>query len=196
VEKIDLQKAVVVSRNSVLVAGFRALIAAPRGIVAVECADAASLPAVLVRERPVLVDCAALPDPAWLREWKLRVPHPCIILWLDRIIAEFAREALQCGVRGILRKEADQASYRECLEKVAAGGDPAGTRSRRCGAYGANRPAFAARTPAHRALDAGGCGTRKLPGGCTLPRALRRPICLAYPKKPGRATVWSWRSTR
>jgi two-component system response regulator DesR len=115
--------AVVVSRHSVLVAGFRALIAEPRGIVVVECPDFANLPAALMVERPglVLVDGAALPDPGWLREWKLRVPHPCIILWVDRIAPELAREALQCGVRGILRKDSDAASYAECMEKVAAG---------------------------------------------------------------------------
>jgi len=118
-----MEKAVAVSRHSVLVAGFRALIAEPRGIAVVECPDLAGLPAALAEERPglVLVDCAALPGPGWLREWKLRVPHPCIVLWVDRIAPELAREALQCGVRGILRKDSDAASYAECLEKVAAG---------------------------------------------------------------------------
>jgi DNA-binding NarL/FixJ family response regulator len=120
---LSVEKAVVVSRHAVLVAGFRALIAEPRGIAAVECPDLANLPAALAEERPglVLIDSGLLPDPGWLREWKLRVPHPCIVLWVDRIAPGFAREALQCGVRGILRKDSDAASYAECLEKVAAG---------------------------------------------------------------------------
>lgn len=119
----SLEKAVVLSSYAVLVAGFRALVAEPRGIAVVECTDAGRLPAVLAAERPelMLIDPAALPDRGWLREWKLRVPHPCIVLWVDRIAPEFAREALQCGVRGILRQDSDAASYAECLEKVAAG---------------------------------------------------------------------------
>jgi two-component system response regulator DesR len=119
----SVEKAVVASRHALLAAGFRTLIAEPRGIAVAECPDLADLPAALVAERPglLLVDSALLPDPGWLREWKLRVPHPCIILWVDRIAPEFAREALQCGVRGILRKESSAASYAECLEKVAAG---------------------------------------------------------------------------
>jgi DNA-binding NarL/FixJ family response regulator len=104
-------------------AGFRTLIAEPRGIEVVECAELASLPAALMAERPglVLADCAAMPDTGWLRAWRLRVPHPRIILWADRISPEFAREAVRCGVRGILRKDSDAASYAECMEKVAAG---------------------------------------------------------------------------
>jgi len=122
-DKASVDKALVVSRHTLLVAGFRALIAEPRGIAVVDCPDLANLPAALAEERPglVLVDSASLPDPGWLREWKLRVPHPCIVLWVDRIAPEFAREALQCGVRGILRKELDAGSYVECLEKVTAG---------------------------------------------------------------------------
>lgn len=118
-----MEKALVVSRHTLLVAGFRTLIAEPRGVATVECLDLASLPTVLAEERPgfMLVDSALLPDPGWLREWKLRVPHPCIVLWVDRIAPEFAREALQCGVRGILRKDSDAASYAQCLEQVAAG---------------------------------------------------------------------------
>lgn len=122
-DKAAVEKAVVVSRHAVLVAGFRALIAEPRGIAVVEYADLASLPAGVGAERPglVLVDSALLPDPGWLREWKVRVPHRCIVLWVDRIAPELAREALQCGVRGFLRKDSDAASYGECLDKVAAG---------------------------------------------------------------------------
>jgi two-component system nitrate/nitrite response regulator NarL len=117
------EKAVVVSRHTLLVAGFRALVAEPRGVAVVECPDLASLHVVLAAERPglLLVDSALPPDSGWLREWKLRVPHPCIVLWVDRITPEFAREALQCGVRGILRKDSGAASYAECLEKVTAG---------------------------------------------------------------------------
>ena len=122
-DKATVEKALVVSRHAVLVAGFRSLIAERRGIELVECTDLANFPAALAEERRgvVLVDSTLLPDPGWLREWKLRVPHPCIVLWVDRIAPEFAREALQCGVRGILRKESTAANYAECLEKVAAG---------------------------------------------------------------------------
>jgi DNA-binding NarL/FixJ family response regulator len=119
----SVAKAVVVSRHSVLVAGFRAMIAEPRGMAVVECPDLASLSEALAWQRPelVLVDSALLTDPGWLGEWKLRVPHPCMILWVDRIAPEFAREALQSGVRGILRKDSAAADYAECLEQVGAG---------------------------------------------------------------------------
>ncbi|HVW09948.1 MAG TPA: response regulator transcription factor [Bryobacteraceae bacterium] len=118
-----VEKAVVVSRHAVLVAGFRGLIAEPRGIPVAECADLGSLAAAVMEHRPgvVLVDSAALPDIGAVREWKMRVPHPRIILWVDRIAPEFVREAPQCGVRGILRKDAAPAAYAECLERVAAG---------------------------------------------------------------------------
>ncbi len=118
-----LEKALVVSRHSVLVAGFRALIAEPRGIAVAECPDVASLDAAVAEERPglVLVDSGALPDIGALREWKMRVPHPRLILWVDRMAPEFVREALQCGVRGVLRKDSAAAAYAECLDHVSAG---------------------------------------------------------------------------
>jgi len=118
-----VEKAVVVSRHTVLVAGFRALIAEPRGISVLECRDLAILPAALAAHGPelVLVDSAMLTDSGWPREWKLRAPHPSIILWVDRIAPEFAREALQLGIRGILRRDSAVGCYAECLEQVAAG---------------------------------------------------------------------------
>src|SRR3569623_2099068 len=76
-EKATVEKALVVSRHAVLVAGFRSLIAERRGIELVECTDLAYFPAARAEVRPgvVLVDATLLPDPGWLREWKLRVPH-------------------------------------------------------------------------------------------------------------------------
>ena len=42
-------------------------------------------------------------------------------LWVDWISLEFVREAIQIGVRGILRKDAPTAQYIQCLDYVAAG---------------------------------------------------------------------------
>jgi DNA-binding NarL/FixJ family response regulator len=117
-----LENALVVSRHALLVAGFRALIAEPRGMAVLECADLASALAVLVNERPglLLIDAALLPDVGALRDLDLGAVAASI-LWVDRIVPEFARDALQRGVRGILPKDAPTAVCAECLEHVAAG---------------------------------------------------------------------------
>lgn len=88
-----------------------------------ECQDLAILPALMAEYRPdlLLVDATMVPDTGILREWNMRVPNPGIILWVDRIASEFVRQALQCGVRGILRKDAPAASYVECVEHVMEG---------------------------------------------------------------------------
>jgi DNA-binding NarL/FixJ family response regulator len=116
-------KVVVVSHHAVLMAGFRALLAEPRGMEVVECPEPGNLPAVLASVRPdlLLVDTALLHDTGAVQKWRLWAPDAGIILWVDRSAPEFVREALQCGVRGILCKDAAAAAYAECLEQVAAG---------------------------------------------------------------------------
>ena len=111
---------VVCSSHSILVAGFRTLIAEPAGLAVIECSEVAQSP----RSDPpllVLIDVDSIVTQRALDEWRSLFPDSGLILWIERISSEFVREAINSGVRGILRKNASTDLYVQCLRQVAAG---------------------------------------------------------------------------
>jgi DNA-binding NarL/FixJ family response regulator len=113
----------VLSRHTVLVEGFRTLIAEPAGLKVFTCAGTGELRTSLNTTAPLLVlfDLACGITPPFLREMKTLVPEAGFILWVDAVTPEFVRQAIAAGVLGFLRRDAPTNLYRECLEQVSAG---------------------------------------------------------------------------
>jgi DNA-binding NarL/FixJ family response regulator len=117
------KRIVVCSPHSILIAGFRALIAAPARLNVTQCEEFEELRPRLSGHPPdiVLIDLSAVETPRSLAELRSLAPTAELILWVDWISPEFIREAIAAGVRGILRRHATVDLYNECLEHVAAG---------------------------------------------------------------------------
>ena len=119
-----MRRIIVCSRHSVLVAGFRTLIATPTGLEVVECPEIAKLrdlPAPAAETDLVLIDVTSLDNLNSISDLDSRAANRGVILWVDWISPEFVRQSLQAGVQGILRKDASPELYRECLHQVGAG---------------------------------------------------------------------------
>lgn len=116
-----MKKIVVCSRHSLLVAGFRMLIAEPAGLLVFHCADIQDLPACFEANIPdlALIDGSAGVTPQFLRELKPVAHDTGLILWVDKISPEFVQRVIGSGVLGILRKDATTDLYFQCIERVA-----------------------------------------------------------------------------
>ena len=121
----SLRRIIVCSRHSVLIAGFRVLIAAPAGLEVAECPEVAKLQDLLPNPSAitdlVLIDVTSIDNLKFVAELESRATNRAVILWVDWISPEFVREALQAGVQGILRKDSAPELYQECLQEVGAG---------------------------------------------------------------------------
>lgn len=117
------KRIVLCSPHPILIAGFRALIAAPARLTLVECPEFEKLRFKLAGHQPdlILIDLSAIETPQSLAELRSLAPNAGLILWVDWISPEFIRESIAAGVRGILRRHATVDLYKECLEQVAAG---------------------------------------------------------------------------
>jgi two-component system nitrate/nitrite response regulator NarL len=117
------KRIMVCSPHAILIAGFRALIAAPARLGLTECADFEDLRLCLAGDKPdlILIDLSSIESPASLAELRSLAPLSGLILWVDWISPEFIREAIAAGVRGILRRQASVSLCNECLDQVAAG---------------------------------------------------------------------------
>lgn len=116
------------SPHAILIAGFRALVAAPAHLTVTECAELDDLRRSLSHDQPnrdqpdlILIDLCAIDSPSILAELRTFAPNAGLILWVDWISPEFIREAITAGVRGILRRHATVSLYNECLDQVTAG---------------------------------------------------------------------------
>lgn len=119
---------VVYSRHSVLVAGFRAVVAEPAGFHVSACSEPEELPPFL--DRPpqgasppalVLIDVGSGITLDFLRGLRALAPDAGFILWVDAISPEFVRQAIGSGVLGVLRKDASTDLGIQCLSCVASG---------------------------------------------------------------------------
>src|SRR3954471_22539810 len=83
----SLRRIVVCSRHSVLIAGFRALIATPAGLDVVECSEVARLRDLLAQPSaatdPVLIDVTSIDNLNALSELESRATSNGVILWVD-----------------------------------------------------------------------------------------------------------------
>ena len=117
-----MKKIIVCSRHSVLVAGFRALIAEPAGLVVFHCSEIQDLPACFEANLPdlALIDVNASVTPQFLGELKPLAPDTGLILWVDKVSPEYVQQVIGFGVLGVLRKDATTDLYAQCLERVTA----------------------------------------------------------------------------
>jgi DNA-binding NarL/FixJ family response regulator len=116
-----VKKIIVCSRHALLVAGFRALIAEPAGLVVFHCADIQDLPSCFEANRPdlALIDVAGA-TPELLSELKPLAADTGLILWVDKVSPEFVQQVIGFGVLGVLRKDATTDLYAQCLDRVTA----------------------------------------------------------------------------
>jgi DNA-binding NarL/FixJ family response regulator len=117
-----VKKIIVCSRHALLVAGFRALIAEPAGLVVFHCSDTQDLRSCFEANRPdlALIDINAGATPEVLSELKPLAPDTGLILWVDKASPEFVHQAIGFGVLGVLRKDATTDLYTQCLDRVTA----------------------------------------------------------------------------
>ena len=121
-DKANMRRRIVIcSRHSLLIAGLRVLVAEPAGLAVVECPELDKLRASLEQTDLVLIDVETIHTLECLADLKPLSRDFTLILWVGWISPEFIREAIDSGVRGILRKDASVDLYRQCLEQVAAG---------------------------------------------------------------------------
>jgi DNA-binding NarL/FixJ family response regulator len=123
-----VKKIIVCSRHALLVAGFRALIAEPAGLVVFHCDDIQDLRSCFESDRPglALIDVNAGATSEVLSELKALAPQTVqredtgLILWVDKASPEFVHQAIGFGVLGVLRKDATTDLYTQCLDRVSA----------------------------------------------------------------------------
>jgi two-component system, NarL family, nitrate/nitrite response regulator NarL len=119
-----VKKIVVCSDHTILVTGFRSMIAEPAGFRVFQCTEVTDLRAHLGETSApdlILIDANHTVTLHGLAELKSLSPDSGLILWVDWISQEFVRDAIKSGVRGILRKDASAELYSQCLTQVAAG---------------------------------------------------------------------------
>jgi DNA-binding NarL/FixJ family response regulator len=117
-----VKKIIVCSRHSLLVAGFRALIAEPAGLIVFHCSDLQDLRSCFDANRPdlALIDVNAGVTPQVLLELKPLASETGLILWVDKATPQFVQQVIGFGVRGVLRKDATTDLYAQCLDRVTA----------------------------------------------------------------------------
>jgi two-component system nitrate/nitrite response regulator NarL len=116
-----VKKIIVCSRHALLVAGFRALIAEPAGLVVFHCSHIQDLTSGFEANRPdlALIDVAGA-TPEVLSELRPLASDTGLILWVDKASPEFVHQVIGFGVLGVLRKDATTDLYSQCLDRVAA----------------------------------------------------------------------------
>ncbi len=117
-----MRKIIVCSRHALLVAGFRALIAEPAGLVVFHCSDIQDLRTCFEDNRPdlALIDVNAGATPDVLSDLRPLASDTGLILWVDKASPEFVHQVLGFGVLGVLRKDATTDLYAQCLDRVTA----------------------------------------------------------------------------
>jgi two-component system nitrate/nitrite response regulator NarL len=116
---------VLYSDQPILAKGLGAVIAADPALELIaSCSKVAALKEHLANQAPHLAVLETTPDItlAALRELQSLAPGCKLILWTDSIAGDFALQALNLGVRGILRKTLPVEAHRLCLHRVYSGG--------------------------------------------------------------------------
>jgi two-component system, NarL family, nitrate/nitrite response regulator NarL len=103
--------------------GLQTLLAADPEFELVRACRSEELVATAVKHRPRLILCniAADADLAVVQELHSIAPDAAVILWTRDFAAEFAKRAVDLGVRGFLSTTAGPETLRECLRTVARG---------------------------------------------------------------------------
>ncbi len=108
----------------VLAAGFTSVLSSTPGLenVAV-CGSPAELPAAVQTHRPDVLLIDLTPDVTFGILTQLRREYPScrLVLWVRSISTELAYQAMEMGVRGVLRKTLSPELLAKCLKKVSEG---------------------------------------------------------------------------
>jgi two-component system, NarL family, nitrate/nitrite response regulator NarL len=112
------------SEQPFLIAGFEAALEASKTlslagayqtIAALQAQAGPGEPNVVLME---LTDSMTL---ARVTEFACCFSRSAVVLWVDRVLPEFAAQAIAAGIRGILRRNLSIGTQLDCLEKIAAG---------------------------------------------------------------------------
>ncbi len=111
------------SNHAILIAGFQTVIRTSDEFSLSVCDDAGLLPECIGERSAdvLLADAACGITLDVLSALRVSAPALAIILWVDTVSTEFISQAINLGVRGVLRKNADVEMYLQCLRDVAAG---------------------------------------------------------------------------
>lgn len=114
------QRIVVCSPHCVTSAGFRSVIEGTGEYTVTECANAEALVSLSPESAAaIVIDCSTGIGLDILG--KLTACGAGVVLWLAGVSAEFIRQAVDCGVRGILSKRSSLDTCRDCIRQVSAG---------------------------------------------------------------------------
>jgi DNA-binding NarL/FixJ family response regulator len=108
----------------ILAAGFTSILAsAPEFTVTSVCRTAAELVEMAEVSEPelLLIDLTREVNFGVLTELRRRAPNCRIVLWVREISPELAHQAMQAGVRGVLRKVLPSDLLVKCLTRVSEG---------------------------------------------------------------------------
>jgi DNA-binding NarL/FixJ family response regulator len=109
----------------VLAAGLRSILSAAGGFTLdAVCETTSQLVAEIEARRPdlLLLDLRSDLTFGSLVEFQRRFPAIKVVLWVRAISTELAYQAIEHGIRGILRKTLDPETLFKCLQMVADGG--------------------------------------------------------------------------
>jgi len=87
------------------------------------CASIGGLLTVIAQEQPdiILIEPTREANSVVLREVHRQAPGARIVLWVDKLSAAMAMEAMVMGMRGVLRKSLPAGLQLSCLRRVHAG---------------------------------------------------------------------------
>jgi two-component system nitrate/nitrite response regulator NarL len=121
-ERLNVKKVLLFSSYSILTEGLRMVLEHFGEFSLFVCPSAARLadysgfcPDI------ILIDVASGVSHETLKEVRAGVPGAAMVLWVDNVSTEFATQAVNLGVLGIIRKGASVQAHLDCLHKVAAG---------------------------------------------------------------------------
>ncbi len=117
-------EAIVCSPHPVTAAGFRFVLAQAGGFSAATFPLNADLGRLLAARRSALaiIDASEGVSIAFLAGLRAAAPETRIILWwMEAQAPEFIRQAMDCGVRGVIEKTAPIEACVRCVRQVAAG---------------------------------------------------------------------------
>jgi DNA-binding NarL/FixJ family response regulator len=119
-----MARVLLLTDEPVLAAGFASVLSSAPGFDTVAvCAGSADLPAAVQSHRPDVLLIDLTPDVTFgiLTQLRREYPMARLVLWVRSISTELAYQAMEMGVRGVLRKTLSPELLAKCLNKVSEG---------------------------------------------------------------------------
>ncbi len=111
------------SDEPVLATGFLSVLSSVPGFEAVVCTHPPEIPEAVQTSRPDVLLIDLTPDVNFgiLTQLRRELPYCRLVLWVRSISTELAYQAMELGVRGVLRKTLVSELLVKCLRKVCEG---------------------------------------------------------------------------